>query len=308
MQAVRVPRQSQRWTFTVNNWTPLDEVVLTSQIFPLCRYAVYGREVAPTTGTPHLQGYCVFLLKKSLAPLRLLFPAGTHLEIARESSHVNADYCKKNKEPSDIVEHGSLPNPPGRNNVYHDFRDWILCHGSKPTIEEVALEYPDIYHKSNKVVEFINLLWPSNPLDPGECRVYQRDLADYLQGEPDPRKIIFIVDPAGNSGKTWFTEKLLFDRPNDVQILSAGRNEDVALAIDERKSIFFFDLPRCSQEHFQYRIIEQLKNRRVFSTKYQSRMKVLDKVPHVVVFTNEYPDMTKLSADRYEIKVWSNPT
>nr|WAQ80594.1 MAG: putative viral replication protein [Circoviridae sp.] len=305
MQAIRRSPQSQRWTFTVNNWTPIDETIVSSQIFPLCRYAVYGREVAPTTGTPHLQGYCVFLLKKSLASLRDLFPPGTHLEIARESSQVNAAYCKKDKDADDIAEHGSLPNVPGRNNVYHDFRDWILCHGSKPTIEEVAAEFPDIYHKSNKCIEFINLLWPADSNDPGHFRPYQRDLAEYLQGEPDPRKIIFIVDPAGNSGKTWFTEKLLHCRPNDVQILSAGRNEDVALAIDERKSIFFFDLPRCSQEHFQYRIIEQLKNRRVFSTKYQSRMKCLDSIPHVVVLTNEYPDMTKLSKDRYEIKVWN---
>ena len=42
----------------------------------------------------------------------------------------------------------------------------------------------------------------------------------------------------------------------------------------------------------------------MFSPKYNSRMKILDKVSHVVVLMNEMPDRNKLSADRYKITRW----
>ena len=35
-----------------------------------------------------------------------------------------------------------------------------------------------------------------------------------------------------------------------------------------------------------------------FYFRYESSMKILQKVPHVYVFSNEHPDDTKLSADR----------
>ena len=60
-------------------------------------------------------------------------------------------------------------------------------------------------------------------------------------------------------------------------------------------------MPRGEIEFLQYSILESLKDQMIISTKYQGRTKILRKVPHVVVFTNEHPDMTKLSIDRYKI-------
>lgn len=57
----RVPLRA--WVFTINNPTPEDEaavLALGSQSEKIKRLAV-GREVAPTTGTPHLQGYVRFV-------------------------------------------------------------------------------------------------------------------------------------------------------------------------------------------------------------------------------------------------------
>ena len=62
-----------------------------------------------------------------------------------------------------------------------------------------------------------------------------------------------------------------------------------------------FDCPRSKQgEYIQYDFLEEVKNGYVFSGKYEPRIKRF-KVPHVVVAMNEYPDMEKLSADRYNI-------
>ena len=72
----------------------------------------------------------------------------------------------------------------------------------------------------------------------------------------------------------------------------------MAYAVDPDKRVFFINVPRLGMEFLQYSILEQLKDRMVFSTKYTSEMKVLRTNVHVVVFCNEMPDMDKMSADR----------
>ena len=74
-----------------------------------------------------------------------------------------------------------------------------------------------------------------------------------------------------------------------------------ALRVDIR--VLFIDAPRAKQgEYLQYDFLEEVKNGLVFSSKYESRMKILDKC-HVVVLLNEDPDATKLSVDRYDVRV-----
>lgn len=45
-----------RWTFTLNNWTEEDYALL-AEFASETRYAIIGKEIAPGTGTPHLQGF-----------------------------------------------------------------------------------------------------------------------------------------------------------------------------------------------------------------------------------------------------------
>ena len=71
--------------------------------------------------------------------------------------------------------------------------------------------------------------------------------------------------------------------------------------------VVFFDCPRSKQGEFiQYDFLEEVKNGFVFSSKYESRNKAFDS-PHVVVFMDEQPDMTKLSEDRYNILELARP-
>ena len=53
-------------------------------------------------------------------------------------------------------------------------------------------------------------------------------------------------------------------------------------------------------EHINYEIIEEIKNGHFYNTKYVPEARVFDN-PHVVCFSNSYPDKTKLSADRWDI-------
>jgi len=54
-------------------------------------------------------------------------------------------------------------------------------------------------------------------------------------------------------------------------------------------------------EHLCYHFLEKLKDRMIQSTKYTPVLKILQHIPHVVVFSNEPPDETKLSQDRFII-------
>jgi hypothetical protein len=81
----------------------------------------------------------------------------------------------------------------------------------------------------------------------------------------------------------------------------------MALVLDTCARVIFFDFPRSKQGNYiQYDFLEEVKNGYVFSGKYESCIKTLANV-HVVVFLNEMPNMTKLSANRYVIKVVEMP-
>lgn len=117
--------------------------------------------------------------------------------------------------------------------------------------------------------------------------------------EPDDRTILFYVDPEGNKGKSWICRYLLQTKPERVQLLGVGRVTDIAYMVDAECDIFLIDCERSASQFLQYRVLEQIKNRLVTSTKYLANIKVLRKKAHVVVFMNEQPDMNALSQDRY---------
>lgn len=69
-------------------------------------YHIYGREIAPTTGTPHIQGYLHFPNARVFSSLLKRLPPGIHLEIAKGSPDQNIAYCSKS---GDFVETGVRP-------------------------------------------------------------------------------------------------------------------------------------------------------------------------------------------------------
>ena len=69
----------------MNNYTDEDVARLTTRFADTARvkYAVYGFEVAPTTGTRHLQGYVAFAHQKTMAAVkRFLGNNSVHVEVA----------------------------------------------------------------------------------------------------------------------------------------------------------------------------------------------------------------------------------
>lgn len=295
--------QSHRWVFTLNNYTDVcQEDLRALSASRCCKYLVFGREVG-ASGTPHLQGFVIFEDRVRFNTAKSRIHPRAHVEAARGSAIQAADYCKKE---NDFEEFGQVPKPQGTTNQFADLKAWVLEQERKPTPALVAAEFPSLFIRYGRIMEWIELIYPLRVDQPGEYREYQRSLAERLEADPHPRTIEFIVDPRGGTGKSWFVRKWVSMHDELTQCLSIGKRDDIAHAIDPSKRVFFLDLPRSQAEFLQYSILEQLKDQMVFSPKYNSKMKRLEHRPHVVVFMNEPPDMNKLSIDRYKITYWED--
>lgn len=85
--------RSRKFVFTWNNY-PADDVFNNTLDSLGAVYLCYGKELAPTTRTPHLQGFLYFTNALSLGSLRSKLP-GVDLRVARGTSDQCIAYCSK---------------------------------------------------------------------------------------------------------------------------------------------------------------------------------------------------------------------
>lgn len=95
--------RTKRWCFTLNNPTEEERDKLSGME---CEYIIYGDEIAPKTGTPHLQGYVVFKNVKRFKTLKN-FNERIHWEAARDDHETCINYCRK--DDPDAYERGERP-------------------------------------------------------------------------------------------------------------------------------------------------------------------------------------------------------
>lgn len=281
---------SKRWCFTINNYTPGDENTFSSLV---CSYLILGKEVGEM-GTPHLQGFVIFKENKRLSGVKKIHPKA-HWEIAKGTSQQASDYCKKE---GSFREEGTLPFPGKRCDIEDIHNDIKLGL----TDIEIAEKYPGQFSRYYKSFQYYRSLLPTVypiPLTYHPLNAWQQKLNQYLSRDPSDRQICFVVDPDGNSGKSWFTLYYASLHPGKVQILKPGKKADMAYELRVDIRVLFMDCPRSRSELLDYEFLESLKDRLVFSGKYQSITKAFNKALHVVVFMNEWPNSEKLTSDRY---------
>lgn len=293
--------RAKRWVFTLNNPTP-EEVVNLNNLGPQVEYLVFGNEVGEN-GTPHLQGYVHFKAAVRFTTAKNKLSPRVHLEVARGSPEEAATYCKKD---GNFQEYGVLPEGQGKRRDLDAFFDWAdefaIEHGRPATTPEAAKAHPAIITKYPRVLPVARLRFESPSLVEGEPRQWQQDLHDELEGPADDRTVIFYVDPEGGKGKSWFIKWFYSNHRKEAQVLGVGKRDDIAHMVKESKSVFLINVPRGQMEYFQYSVLEMLKDRLVTSPKYNSMVKELHQTPHVVVFSNEAPDLSKMSMDRFVIR------
>lgn len=288
---------AKRWCFTINNYTAAEQQAIldSSDNFD---YLIVARELGDS-GTPHLQGFLILQTKLRLRNVKLLPGfARAHLEVSRGTPKEASEYCKKD---GDFNEYGTLPETQGKRTDFENLKEFIKAADTRPTHLEIAEEFPSLWGRyKSACINFLDLFSRKPELVTGDLRPWQRELNAIINEAPDDRKVIFVVDPDGNKGKSWLT-RYWFTTRDDLQRLSIGKRDDLAFAVDISKTLFVFDVPRGQSELIQYSILEQLKDQMLFSPKYESTCKILPKKVHVVVFMNEEPDLTKMTRDRYRL-------
>lgn len=130
--------RSDKWCFTINNYTSDDEERIQS-LRQHCSYIVCGKEVCPTTGTPHLQGYAIFDSVKRRITVSKLLPRA-YLTRSKGTARENQAYCTK--EGNVLIEHGQCPE--SKKTLQEQYKECILL-AKDGELDIIADRYPGIY-------------------------------------------------------------------------------------------------------------------------------------------------------------------
>lgn len=131
---------------------------------------------------------------------------------------------------------------------------------------------------------------------------WQKKLETYLAGPVNPRELIWIYDPEGNSGKSAFCKYMSFH--HGACKLTYGNSGDLLNLVSKKRGMkaYLFDLTRTKPALFSsadlYSAMEDVKNGHFVNTKYETEEVLMDQ-PHVVIFSNQQPDCGCVSEDRW---------
>lgn len=208
------PHARNNYCFTWNNYTPELEGQFRSWLEFNCKYAIYGHEIAPVTGTPHLQGFFSLKTKKRMTTLQKRF-GENHIKlalfVAKGSAQQNRAYCTK-ADKENYFEHGNIEQCGSGSRTDLLEVTQKLKEGSHLSV--VAMQHPVEYVKySRGLKEFasivsagkvdkirditVSVYWGTG----GVGKTYRAyDECQKLGlGEPYP-----LMNPHKNTGSIWF--------------------------------------------------------------------------------------------------------
>ena len=139
-------------------------------------------------------------------------------------------------------------------------------------------------------------------MEQATLRPWQQKVYDILQGEVSPRKILVILDPKGNNGKSWFMKYYKLMHPDTTIGLTNGKTGDLAYIVAQKPQVrvIFMNLTRTTHGHVNYQALEAFKDGEFCSTKYAGE-EVTGRTPHLVMMTNEPLSWMSCSLDRWNI-------
>jgi hypothetical protein len=142
--------RSKHWCFTLNNYTQSEYEQTLELLEQQTTYGIVGKEKGHT-GTPHLQGYCVFHSRKRLSQVKQLL-SRAHWEKAKGSPRQNQTYCSKE---GDFAEFGDCPGGQGTRT------DLAQLHAdikAGKTMQEIQDKHWAAYLKYHRAIQHAILL------------------------------------------------------------------------------------------------------------------------------------------------------
>ena len=156
----------------------------------------------------------------------------------------------------------------------------------------------DLYRKQRPRFDIANM----------ELRSWQEQALTIIE-KPTERQVIWITGHQGNEGKTWFQcyVEAYFGFHRVVRIDLRIKHANVCQILKKRSlgsiDIFLFnDARSVNDEEFNlYHILEDVKDDQATTSKYDND-NIRFKTPNtLMVFSNHYPKLQKLSRDRWQI-------
>ena len=139
-----------------------------------------------------------------------------------------------------------------------------------------------------------------------EWRPWQKKMLEYLHN-PTQRRVIWVVGEKGNEGKTFFQDQIQ-DRYGMEKVCKmhfGGRSENIMNYLHGNVSmttdIFLFHTHKnvCVKE-LDYQLVENIKDGWTMSTDYGDDIH-FKRSNVIIVFSNKYPDIQRLSEDKWMI-------
>lgn len=275
---------------------PIDDEVI--------RYAVWQREKCPETGKLHIQMYAESFKNLTLKQWKSAVGDETaHVERRRGTREQAIAYCKKDESRDEEAPHefGELKTAQGRRTDLEVKKERIAVILSAmlkyPTIKAFlhSDDYPELaidYHLYKSTVTEMYTVernraarkrkadwWSERPL-----YKWQQQVVDLcVNSEVDDRHILWLYSPEGNRGKSRVSDFLC----NFHDAIEIGGKADACRYAYNGEPIVIFDISASQQDYVSalYSVAEQLKNGRVFSSKYMSVEKEFIP-PHVLFISN----------------------
>ncbi|AFS65288.1 replication-associated protein [Dragonfly cyclovirus 2] len=148
----------RRFCFTVNNYDAETELKVKNFLTNNCKYGIYGRELCPTTKTPHLQGFANLSKPMRFRKIKESLCDTAHIEKANGSDEDNKTYCSKSGE---FFETGS-PCQQGRRSDL-DAVVATISTGERD-IRRIAEKHPNCYIRYGRGIRsYLELV---NPIPP----------------------------------------------------------------------------------------------------------------------------------------------
>ena len=248
------PSKYRRWAFTINNynvdepWRSVEELTEQKAI----KYLVVGRELAPTIGTRHLQGYIEYFNCRSFQGttrhIYSIFEGNPHIKVAHSSLNDNYAYCTK-EDNDPFVYKGSKKN--SNTNVEHATIGEMAEMAAKQGTEAAKAAYGMDYYVSKQAVDKaanavrsdLTLTVLKEQFENATLKPWQDMVMKLIELQGD-REILFIIDEQGNQGKTWLTQFITLTK--DGQCFVSTNKKDLAYALNPEKKIFVFDMTRAT--------------------------------------------------------------
>lgn len=284
--------QHFKWVFTYNT---SDDVIEISKVYEFLsqaflsndsiRDATFQLEQGSETNRQHLQGRIHFLKKKTKAGVLNLF------------STIFVNYCSDEQINNGVnvrmlLQVSVSPEMDASASIAYCSKDDTRLPGTVP------------FHKLKKAPVYTGA--DVACLDVG-LRPWQEQLMTILRTKPyNQRHIHWIVDLEGASGKSLFLKWLQWKGEFEIgEVCDAGNATQLKATSYNLgpKSVYFVDLPRVRTDSLGdiMRCLEQLKNGKLLTVQYGGGQTILFDPPLLVVFSNYYPKLEWLSADRWKI-------